>query len=146
MIQAYQRYQPLIVQSTFPFVKVKFINHTITSPLSHFCESSSNQNFIYKFSVGSESPKSESSCSGAFENWVDGSDYCYQKVDEPKNWFDAKTSCSDLGGTLVTIYSDSVMQAIIEHSGGENRWIGLKKDELEDGKLENCLILQRIKL
>ena len=55
-------------------------------------------------------------------------------MDEPKNWFDAKTSCSDLGGTLVTIYTNEVMQAIIEHSGGSDRWIGLKKNELEDGK------------
>ena len=34
----------------------------------------------------------------------------------------------------MTIYTNEVMQAIIEHSGGSDRWIGLKKNELEDGK------------
>lgn len=98
---------------------------------------------MFNISVRNESPKAEASCSGAFENWVDESDYCYQKVDEPKNWFDAKTSCSGLGGTLVTIYSDAVMQAIIEHAGGNNCWIGLKKDELEDGKFDSFLVFKR---
>ena len=93
------------------------------------------QNTIIKFLVRNKSPpKTEASCTGGFENWLEASEYCYQKVDEPKNWFDAKTSCSDLGGTLVTIYTNEVMQAIIEHSGGSDRWIGLKKNELEDGK------------
>ena len=66
-------------------------------------------------------------------------------MDEPKNWFDAKTSCSDLGGTLVTIYTNEVMQAIIEHSGGSDRWIGLKKNELEDGKYHLCCLSLYIK-
>ena len=85
--------------------------------------------------VQNKSPKEEGSCSGAFENWLEASEYCYQKVDEPRNWFDAKTSCAELGGTLVTIYSDAVQNALNEHSDGVDRWIGLKKNELEDGKI-----------
>ena len=36
---------------------------------------------------------------------------------------------------LVTIYSEAVQNALNEHSDGVDRWIGLKKNELEDGKI-----------
>ena len=46
----------------------------------------------------------------------------------------------------MTIYTNEVMQAIIEHSGESDRWIGLKKNELEDGKYHLCCLSQYIKL
>jgi hypothetical protein len=41
-----------------------------------------------------------------------------------------------LGGELAVIHTESAMTSIIEHTQeeGQDTWIGLKKDQLEDSK------------
>ena len=78
-------------------------------------------------------PGLQASCIGPFEDWLGDSDFCYQLIDEEKNWFDAKTACSDAGGGLAVLHSEALMNATLPHILGHNGWIGLKKDQLEDG-------------
>ena len=73
-------------------------------------------------------------CVGSFEDWLPYSNFCYQKIDEGKSWFDANKGCSDAGGSLAVAHNDALMQAIIQHTTGTDHWLGLKKDENEDGK------------
>ena len=36
------------------------------------------------------SPQLQGSCTDQFEDWSEGSEFCYQKIKEAKNWYDAK--------------------------------------------------------
>ena len=89
--------------------------------------------FLLYISVHNVHPGLQASCIGPFEDWLGDSNFCYQLIEEGKSWYDARTACSDKGGDLAVVHSDALMNAILQHIQGHNGWIGLKKDELEDG-------------
>ena len=75
----------------------------------------------------------QGSCTDQFEDWSKGSEFCYQMIEEGKDWYNAKDACSSLGGELAVVHDESLMMAVIEQTHGVDAWIGLKKDELADG-------------
>ena len=83
---------------------------------------------MYHVQTGFQAP-----CTGTYEDWLGDSNFCYQLIEEGKNWFDARTACSDAGGDLAVIHSEALMSATLQHISGHDGWMGLKKDELEDG-------------
>ena len=78
-------------------------------------------------------PGVQASCIAPYEDWLGDSDFCYQLILEGKNWFDARTACSDAGGDLAVMNNEALTTTMLEHIVGHDGWIGLKKDELEDG-------------
>ena len=75
-------------------------------------------------------------CTDGFEDWNGKSDYCYTSMSDKKTFYDAQDVCSTLGDELAVIHSEDIMTSIWQHTheAGEQIWIGLKKDQLEDGK------------
>ena len=90
------------------------------------------------------------SCPDPFEDWRQGSPYCYLlKIGDEnfETWNDAQESCLELGGSLASLKNkierDYVAKKINE-SGGEEVWIGLMAPH-EQGKrntiFHSCLML-----
>ncbi|XP_058137892.1 low affinity immunoglobulin epsilon Fc receptor isoform X2 [Dasypus novemcinctus] len=72
-----------------------------------------------------------SMCSTCPENWVNFQRKCYYFGEGAKTWIQAKYTCSDLQGRLVSIHSAEEQDFLTKHSSWKGSWIGLRDLDIE---------------
>ncbi|XP_023560907.1 low affinity immunoglobulin epsilon Fc receptor isoform X2 [Octodon degus] len=70
-------------------------------------------------------------CNACPEQWVSFQQKCYYFGEEPKQWLQARYSCEDLGGRLVSIHSQEQQDFLTKLAKKEGTWIGLRDLDIE---------------
>lgn len=86
----------------------------------------------YTFSVPSDSHVS--SCS---DDWVSYQRKCYFISTVKRSWTSAQSACSEHGATLAVIDSVKDMNFLKRYAGGDEHWVGLKKEPGHPWKWSN---------
>ncbi|XP_013364613.1 PREDICTED: low affinity immunoglobulin epsilon Fc receptor isoform X2 [Chinchilla lanigera] len=72
-----------------------------------------------------------SACNTCPEQWVNFQQKCYYFGKGPKQWIQARFSCEDLEGRLVSIHSQEEQDFLTKHANKEDSWIGLRDLDIE---------------
>ncbi|XP_025257623.1 early activation antigen CD69 isoform X1 [Theropithecus gelada] len=86
----------------------------------------------YTFSMPSDSHAS--SCS---DDWVSYQRKCYFISTVKRSWTSAQNACSEHGATLAVIDSVKDMNFLKRYAGGDEHWVGLKKEPGHPWKWSN---------
>ncbi|XP_012921231.1 low affinity immunoglobulin epsilon Fc receptor [Heterocephalus glaber] len=72
-----------------------------------------------------------SECSTCPKQWVNFQQKCYYFGEGPKQWVQARFTCNDLEGRLVSIHSQEEQDFLTKHANKEGSWIGLRDLDIE---------------
>ncbi|KFO22969.1 Low affinity immunoglobulin epsilon Fc receptor [Fukomys damarensis] len=72
-----------------------------------------------------------SDCSTCPEQWVNFQQKCYYFGEGAKQWVQARFTCDDLEGRLVSIHSQEEQDFLTKHANKEGSWIGLRDLDVE---------------
>ncbi|KAM6168132.1 low affinity immunoglobulin epsilon Fc receptor [Erethizon dorsatum] len=72
-----------------------------------------------------------SACNMCPEQWVNFQQKCYYFGKGPKQWIEARFTCEDLEGRLVSIHSQEEQDFLTKHANKEDSWIGLRDLDIE---------------
>ncbi|XP_052024416.1 low affinity immunoglobulin epsilon Fc receptor isoform X3 [Apodemus sylvaticus] len=70
-------------------------------------------------------------CNVCPKDWLHFQQKCYYFGKGSKQWIQARFTCSDLGGRLVSIHSQKEQDFLMQHSNKEDSWIGLQDLNME---------------
>ncbi|XP_075827182.1 low affinity immunoglobulin epsilon Fc receptor isoform X1 [Microtus pennsylvanicus] len=70
-------------------------------------------------------------CSTCPKNWLHFQQKCYYFGNDSKRWIQARFTCSDLKGRLVSIHSQEEQDFLMKHTNKKDSWIGLRDLNVE---------------
>ncbi|KAL1772868.1 low affinity immunoglobulin epsilon Fc receptor isoform X1 [Sigmodon hispidus] len=70
-------------------------------------------------------------CSTCPKNWLHFQQKCYYFGKGSKQWIQARFTCTDLEGRLVSIHSQAEQDFLMKHSNKKDSWIGLRDLDME---------------
>ncbi|CAO2630897.1 Low affinity immunoglobulin epsilon Fc receptor, partial [Lemmus lemmus] len=70
-------------------------------------------------------------CSTCPKNWLHFQQKCYYFGNDSKRWIQARFTCSNLKGRLVSIHSQEEQDFLMKHTNKKDSWIGLRDLNVE---------------